>query len=84
MRISKGSYHNKLLRAMSSCKLRICVNIPKLLYFVVSAAKMTNLSDLKGFALTVTTRCKRINARVAHYLSERATSLVLETIDNKS
>ena len=38
IRISKGSYYSKILRAMSKCKVRINVNLPQLLYFVVSSA----------------------------------------------
>ena len=40
-------------------KLKINVNLPQLLCIVVSATQMANLSDLVGFALTVTTRYKK-------------------------
>ena len=44
---------------MSELKLKINVNLPHLLCIVVSVALMANLSDLVGFASTVTIRYKK-------------------------
>ena len=56
--ILKSLYIVILCGVMSMLKLKINVNLPQLLCIVVSAAQMANLSDLVGFALTVTTRYK--------------------------
>ena len=50
---------------MSLLKLKINVNLPQLLRIVVSAAQKRNLSDLRGFALTVTARYKEIRVESA-------------------
>ncbi len=45
-----------ILLGMSTCKHKINANLPQLFYFAISAAhESANFSDLKDFALTVTT-----------------------------
>ena len=48
---------------MSTCKLKINVNLPQLFYISSTLRhKMANLSDLKSFALTVAGRLLRLQA----------------------
>ena len=54
MRISKGYYYRQNMRVMSTCKLKINVNLPHLFITLSLRLKMVNLNDLKGFVLTVT------------------------------
>ena len=56
-----------LYRVMSMLKLKINVNLPLVTCCVLSflRLKMANLSDLVGFALTVTTRVKKKNHQIA-------------------
>ena len=49
----------KLYRGTSQLKVEINVNLPQLLCIVVSVALKCELSDLVGFALTVTIRYKK-------------------------
>ena len=51
MRISKGSYHSKILPVMSTCKLKINVNLSQMFYFVVSAAQNGEFERFEGFCL---------------------------------
>ena len=59
MGILNSSNIVNLHREMTMLKLKINVNLPRLLCIVISAAENDEFQRLVGFALTVTTRYKK-------------------------